>query len=755
MDKPGQGPAPGRVARSALAVAALLLILAPAALARCPLSLPADPASLLGGEDAVERLFLGSETETSGPFLTTDPEKASANVHRPALEASPTRITQGVQGQTPRSVEFPLPAGASRDYFLNLSKPMVGTFYWSSALAGQGLADGFKVRVELLADGRRAGGFERAYGAGGPQAGMTAMPICFRPEAAAFLAGEKLSVRVTPFGGAGDFAVGTAGATRSYLGFAYFPTDPLAGALYVEGGALARGAIQADAGDGSERVGPSAAPFVLGLAGLGLLRRHGRAALVVALVLGAGFAGCLGRTAGPNDAPESDAPQATIEQSQEPRADLNASGAMRGTVRDASALGLPIRDAHVIVVGTSLSATTNQTGGFRFPSVTPGTFTMRVTHEQYRFIEQSVTVEAGAEAVLEISMLPVSGGAGKPHTHDLWPPEGTMTIFDKAFLMKNPVYPHLVGQATDPQGRWFCQTSCPRPIPMEDSKPVLPGTVRVEVTLSWDPAAPGAPKEFGLGVVTTKEFGLGLTQSVVQKYVPRAPNDPFRIAIFPDEADPGHQTFTSWVITAIPGQGNAATPGDAPAVAAGQSVRAKVTIHKGVVPFEPLHRTFWDGASERLLFKDVKITSSWAGPPLGCGELPGYYQWGGGQLFVPPGTLEIRGTMSWTNPGGAPASNPAVWGLAYRPANVPPSADNPWKAVQVTPKTATSVDFVLRPTAEETDQFYQKATNWAFSPDDKDFPVKYAHTGLSGASWTLSAVAYRDPAYEEESPLDG
>ncbi|HLE48292.1 MAG TPA: hypothetical protein VI818_08350, partial [Candidatus Thermoplasmatota archaeon] len=266
---------PTRVGRHVFALAAILVVLAPAVAARCPATLPGDASSLLRAEDPVERWFLGSETETSGPFLTTDDEKASANVHRPALDAAPTRIAQGVQGQTPKAVEFALPSGAARDYFLNLSKPIVGMFYWSSALAGQGLADGYKVRVELLANGQRAGGFERAYSAGGIQQGMNAMPICFRPETAAIHAGDKLSVRVTPYGGLGEFAVGTYGATRSHLDFAFFPTDPLAGTLYLDGGSLARGAIQAGEPEPSGGAISSAVPIALGLIGLGAARRPG------------------------------------------------------------------------------------------------------------------------------------------------------------------------------------------------------------------------------------------------------------------------------------------------------------------------------------------------------------------------------------------------------------------------------------------------------------------------------------------------
>src|SRR5579864_6006489 len=112
-----------------------------------------------------------------------------------------------------------------------------------------------------------------------------------------------------------------------------------------------------------------------------------------------------------------------------------ASATVVGTVSDQSGAILPAVSIKLTNVGTSVSLTTtsNESGQYTFPTVTPGTYTLAVTKSGFKNatvsnltvdiaksytvnvsmqvgeVSQSVTVEAGANVQLETTTAQVSG----------------------------------------------------------------------------------------------------------------------------------------------------------------------------------------------------------------------------------------------------------------------------------------------------------------------------------------------------------
>jgi hypothetical protein len=68
----------------------------------------------------------------------------------------------------------------------------------------------------------------------------------------------------------------------------------------------------------------------------------------------------------------------------------------------ANLLGLPISGA-TVTLGT-LTTTTNGTGAFYFPTVTPGSYTLSVSAPLYTTSTQTITVTAGKTETLAIRL---------------------------------------------------------------------------------------------------------------------------------------------------------------------------------------------------------------------------------------------------------------------------------------------------------------------------------------------------------------
>jgi len=267
---------------------------------------------------------------------------------------------------------------------------------------------------------------------------------------------------------------------------------------------------------------------------------------------------------------------------------------------------------------------------------------------------------------------------------------------------------------------------------------VLPGTSLVDVVVRGTTTT--GPNQYGLRIVTAGNF------SADQVFAPRPSGQPFHIPVFPNEADPGHQQFSTWQFFIEAVSTNSLYDVTAPPAIVGNQVHVTVTIYKGVVPYEPAHPDFWQGRDHIELLHEKACTSGTVGAgypeDLVCPFTPSK------GAFVPPGTLEVRGRLHWTNPNGAPTGT--AWVLAYKGADSVGDA-GAFHAPSSTTPGSNAVDFVIKVKPGEVDQFYQSISYWRFWPDDgaaatPGLPQWGANTGY-GTSWYLTATAVKDPAY--------
>ncbi|MBI2079092.1 MAG: carboxypeptidase regulatory-like domain-containing protein [Euryarchaeota archaeon] len=721
--------------------------------------------SALGEWEQQVRFYLEAESTTSGGFLALASDAASTESI--TVDASPTSglstASQTMIGGAAPVSMFALRGTLPRDYFLNLSKPVVGTLFWSSTASST--AESSTLRVDAFVGSARIGGqvvfIDPLYEAGE----WVPFHVKFRPEVTRLSSGETVTVKVSRYNGLADFRIGTGGNHQSFLELRFFDSNPLASTLYLDNRTLV------SASGGERRVlavpyvddgpGPTAAPqadppgsappsgpgpgFVVGapIAGLALLRKKGRAGFVLLMLLAGAFSGCIreedtATKANPSSTGEP-LPQSTGNASFETREELKASGKgeIEGTVRDE--LQIPIEGAHISLLGTSLFSTTPRSGLFRFGNLSAASYTIRIDREGYLGLEQFVRVEVGKVTILNVTLARPSAGGGnaKAHVHDMFGDATTKLVQNVEFLPTG-----FTGLANGEPGKtlntWVClSASCgDMLVPIDFHSPVPPGSVQMEVTVTWT----GGPKELGLRVMTT---GNG---SIEQHFAARPSGEPFHVVFFPNEADPGHQETTNWQFwVRIPTGLETFNPLQPPAYSGGK-IRVVAVAHKGVVPFEPAHRDFWQGASEIALFSDKKLESfHMPDSTFPAGDLV----WRPGKnLFVPPGTIEIRGSFRWTNQFDAPYR----WKLLYAPANVPPGM-NEWRLVPGTAgTTGTTVTFTLPVKSGETDQFYQFQSYWIFAPDDDPDRDNDVLTSSSSCScWKdtfwLTATAIKDPSY--------
>jgi Ca-activated chloride channel family protein len=80
-----------------------------------------------------------------------------------------------------------------------------------------------------------------------------------------------------------------------------------------------------------------------------------------------------------------------------------STGQVAGHVRNGQ--GVPVASAHVLVVGTAISAVTDSAGAYLLPAVPAGTITVRATRAGYRPAELGGTVRAGRVLTLNFTLV--------------------------------------------------------------------------------------------------------------------------------------------------------------------------------------------------------------------------------------------------------------------------------------------------------------------------------------------------------------
>lgn len=693
-------------------------------------------------------LFLKAETPTSNPFLSTNAATPGASSYTASDVASgPTGSASALSGGGGTPVKFPLKSPMSK-FWLNLSKPIVGAIYLGGTTYGTAQGrDTATWRIEIFQGTTRVGGVQCMSTLNANRGSNAKLTFWFRPEVAVLDPAQALELHITRIGGAADFLIGTGGSQPSSIEFRGWGFDPLGGTIALRDSKL-HGLPPPPQGQGLAADLPgSDYSGLLPLLGLAMLapRRGSRKALVALLIVAAVVsAGCLGGPtpkAGPggNDGTPSQTPIVDEKRIENDTLKSKGIGALKGRIRDDTNLSIP--GATVILAGSAHFMKTDRYGAFSFPNVTAGSYVLRIDANKFQTLERPVTIEVGTTVELDIQMArlgPDLGGT-KPHAHPSFPESGELALWTKDFYL-NGQSPTWVCEFDDP-----CQTQ----IPIDTSQFVIPsGTGLIEVKLTYT------------GVDGLNRMGIRIdtpnNHSGDQWFIPRASGQPTRIAIFPDEADPGHQQFTNWVFYAyLENRESLAHAFNAPPVSRGGVIHAEFKAFRGVYPLEPPHNDLWGNRTEIALFANAPVDSLGKGAGTQLNDYPNEgtrFSVKGAGVFVPPGSAEIRGTLKWESSDGTPVLHD--WGILYKSAASPSGQPVRKAPTTVTPGTG-KVDFVIKVDSKDVDHFYQQYSNWRFYPDDKKEPaLSHPTTGApvsqnSGfnSKFTLSATVYKDPDY--------
>lgn len=741
------------------------------------------------GEEAV-RVMLGAQSAGAGPFLSLGKEPGGAPSYSPAEASAQSGLQQmqnAVNGAAGQSFEFKLAKPLEQDYFLNLSKPVSGVIHWSTAVTqnagglytAEASTDVIRVRGEVWAGNKRVGGGEwgGSHAIGGDGSKWQRLVLYFRPEVEKLSAGETLTVKVFRSGGLADFAIGTGAPQQSYVEFRYFDFDPLSGAVYLENGKIY---FDPEATTDEKRSAFSArieamrlrgeldhyppgavvrvpapdegadAPRAVAFGIVGLLpaaailmarptvprRRSSIAVALTLLFLLAAMSGCAASKAKALPTVINKELSTTIVED----ATLVGVGAVSGTVRDGE-IKLAVPNAHISFLGTNLFMSTDKRGNFAFNNVSAGTYKMRVDAQKFNSLEQNVRVEVGKRTVLAINLTHALGVKERAHSHaEHWGDGIAYRVLDAgSFLPRQSADTLVETSSLIAPDKYQCASwECVAEVKVPMEKVVPPGTGRVEVTVDWD-AGGDAPKQAALRIVTS---GNG----TLSDFVARGPKDPFQINVFPIEADAGHQTFTQWRFMVhmrpSPDFYNVATK----PILQGGAIKVTITAYRTIIPLEPAHRDFWAGQSELPVITDLVGKSVSAGTKYPVDS--DTYRWVPGKgMFVPPGTLEIKGRVTIQGTG-TPLGK---FRLGYTGADVQPSRSLEaikYATVDEASRSATGFTFTIPVKGQEVDEFYQTKSFWKFFIDDSE---DYAGYGLAsagnGLKLFLDAKAYKDPNY--------
>ncbi|HUR62261.1 MAG TPA: carboxypeptidase-like regulatory domain-containing protein [Candidatus Thermoplasmatota archaeon] len=489
--------------------------------------------------------------------------------------------------------------------------------------------------------------------------------------------------------------------------------------------------------------------------------------LVLLLALGAGLAGCSGKKP-----PAANEPQPTVEQyyaipdSQRQAAlEKSGSGDLRGRVF--YDIGLPLKGAHVSLLGTDHFKTADEKGRFEFLALPPTDYTLRIDSEGFRSVQQVVTVQKGTITQLNVTMVPL-GQAGNSattaHKHDVWGRSTMLEFFNgdseapqgPGDINGLPVgrsldacayYTGMAAPTSTGPGGGSSTALCVLGIFPDAGMLVFPGTAMIDVTLSWD-AAKDNVDAAGIAFIPAN-----LNNPLLMAQKPSGST--WHIPVSQAMADRGHQGFTLWSFYVyVAGSGSTYAPTE-PNMVLQAPFQVKMTLHKGLIPFEPAHRDFWMGnqtievlhdgvhADPSVHYRDYPVEEARFLLPIG--------------KLVPPGTGTLELKLSWkgsTGTGGSGATYDSFgkWTLAVHPANLQPHhyAESELIHPEATERTATSATFLVPVDPAQTDAYYQQKSNWVFLLQDAS-GATVGEVNLSDLYYNmefhLQAIAHLSPQY--------
>lgn len=783
----------------------------------------------------------GTQAVENGP-LTYDPD-GSPTANPTSLLSGINSAVKGIQGEPSGDpiIELETKEPVPQTLYLNLSASITGNLYWTSTAYANGKEEIALVRAEVFAGAKRLGGAEGATlfnptGAVTASSGYVNQGLVMIPEVAKVEKGEKIRMRITKLAGLTDFVLGTGGNHQTQFTLSYFDQDPLKGTAYLKGRTLLeleeepespedRAALRAHMESEDFKSQPprlihlridrpadasSLALFgwaSMPVAALLSLRRpplaRARTTLVVLGLMIVALSGCLGGSGplglggkpggGTNGPPEpTNSTVDPFEYTPSKRLGRLQVGAIQGVVRNW--LGLPIENVNISLLGTTEYTLTSSRGAFGFDNLTEGTKGLFLDTEDaegvaswYQSLELlEIPVRIGFITWVNVT-LARQKWIGFEHRHDLWGGATRLKMFEKfEFTPPNTIQKDDVWICTEQldgvSGTEPYRKSCLFPIPLPydrtefggaETKRVLSGATRIEVYVNWsmEETPYGSPP---------REMMLRMNDN---RFVARPSGEPFSYAFYPNLADPGHQSFTSWTFSLEAPTAPLFTwnnlvfmePTAAAypyAYAVKGPIEVEMWVYKGVVPLEPVHPDMWNGNTSIELIPPNKqqknITSN--NPlspydfPAACNKYPQFtwvlddiYGYDKGGPMVPFDAKEIRGVLKWEPTGALPADT--VWNVIFHPANAPPAA-NVWYNATMEPDGPNQRSFRIPLQGHDAelqvdrkewpDQPYQPNSYWKFCVSNDVAAlvnaggVTYTQEIGTGVSLTLDATVYKD-----------
>lgn len=701
--------------------------------------------------------------------LPSDPVDPSVPDTGGNAYASPQPLTGGLtnalarlQGQSlPAPVSFTATANEVR--YVDLSQAITGTVWVSTSLSTARPVDNGIYRINLRVNGVMAGGqdfgLEAAAAAKDSTDAFAPIHFSFGPEFHVIRPGDKVALEVTQLSGLADLKIGAGGAHQSHARIQTYKFDPIAGATYLERnklviqdpnsnmtGAMLIRAAEAASRAGAFEVGPAGLYFLpdspatpdlqgpgLALGAVFLLPlvwtsarevAPGRRQRLLAIALALAFllAGCADKKGSGHTGDNSDLPPEA-----RPSVDTTVEdiirdgpktapgevgiGEITGAVRDWR--NLTMTGAYVAVLGTSNFAETDSLGRFAFANLTAGKYVVRVDAVDMRSIEERVEVFANKRTILTIKMAPLDPTVPDrfAHIHDEWGGQTEKAILETKFTPATHGG-YTAGESVASGGAPLCvpwYTSgvdgrlnddyCAWEIPIEVGAKVPPGAGSIDVILTWT----GDAKEMGVRayLLATRPVNNGT-------FLARGSGQTTHITFFPNEADPGHQTFTNWAFFVYIPTSDLTTLGQKPLIDVGD-ITVKAVARRTVIPFEPGHPDLWQGGDRIVLFDNGATSSAAYFVP----DAAAVFKPGKG-LFVPGDAKRIEGTFRVD-----PATQNGVaqtYGLSYKASNIPSAR---WQENLVAIPLQGSFPtytFSFEVPAGGTDQPYQTTSNFHFYP---------------------------------------
>lgn len=670
--------------------------------------------------------------DPGGPPIPAGTDKAVADARYMA-----DQYGSGYAGVTPfpyQSWTFQA-APLAESLFLNVTRHIELDLFLTGC-SGYDSYSSPKVAVELWAGTTRiAGGWPDAMqyfffdGLDGAPYPRVPPGHCLRlyrmmPETHLLAAGTVLTLKLFVVDQSTGHRIGMADDHASLLRLPFYPADEV---VYRYPEAFEEDAAEGSAGDESRGGGL----VLAGIAALALAFRP-RSSRWLLLLLVPVLAGCLEGGNGPGVPAERTVPsgRASSDLLPDPGGNLtNAStGSILGSVKDD--LGLPVRNAHAFILGSSFFTKSSSHGRFQFLGLPPGSYVLRVDHEEYESLETGVEVVAGSILRLDVELVPAvpRESDDRPHRHDYWLGETTKAL------------PEIV---LEKQLGWR----------LAPPALVLPGARLMEVTISWTmPSVSKVWMAFEGPHEGASFHGVNYTPT----YLFRS-GETVRIPLSWEMTDAGHQPATAWGDFYLnePNYGDgglAAFPVEALET---YVYRVKIVLHKGIVPFEAPHADHWGSNTTLPIMTNLKSRESTAGlgGPLGDGN----YSWMSPRL-IPPGTgkLEIKLKASR-------ASTPAFdWILWYKDARVLTTdqhgginGDFRCQAnmggtsgrAAVVGKDAAKFEWTFKMDLVDgqADPFYARRSDWCFWASPTNSLAHYADSAAGMVGLSLTVVAHKQP----------